>query len=324
MPLPGKWVALTIVAVLPLAAPQQPAAFFNAQNPRMESRIFGASANFRNQALEVNRARYPEPFRLLIAGDDHAAGCGWKSYPPHYSYQNCSAEFDEGFRIGVVNQIRAATGFEINTVGSQEGPLAAPAFARRHEGRPGLRIDEVAAAVDWKGLAPDVILLLVGTNDVLQLDTAAAMEARYEAMLVAIYAQVPNARVIVGSTLDMTGSASAEVRHNLKLFRRLLPVLVARRRAAMMEVFFVETASLGLCGIGSGTVVPSKVPKCSTGEQNPTVAGYASLAALFSSALEEAFALDGNCRFHPLCQDTEVRKWRNQIDGGLRVVSSYS
>ena len=320
----GVRLLMVLMVSVIIDAQQRGDAFFRFQNPRMESRVFGASANFRNQALEGTPARYPEPFRLLLAGDDHVHGCGFKSYPPDYTFANCS-DLDEGFRVSLVRQIRAATGFEINAVGSRRHPAGAEAALSQHEGRPGLRIDEVAEQVDWEGLAPDIVVLLAGRNDVAQHNTAAAMERSYEAMLVRIQAALPNARTVVASVLDLGGSTGPELRHNLRLFNRILPALVGRRRdVSKMDAFYVDLSSLGLCKDGSGVRAGSVVPQCTAGEQNPTGVGYATLANRLSAALEEVFALDGNCRFHPQCQDAEVRKWRNQIDGGLRVVSRYS
>jgi hypothetical protein len=297
---------------------------FGFQNPRMESRVFGAAANIRNQALEGTPARYPGPFRLLVAGDDHVHGCGFKSFPPLYSYANCS-DLDEGFRVSLVKQVREATSYEVHAVGSRRTPASLDETLSRHEGRPGKRIDEVAALVDWAGLGPDLVVLLAGRTDLAPHDTAAAMEKRYEAMLISVQRALPNARTVVASVLDLGTGTQPEVRHNLDLFNRVLPNLVARRRsAANMDVFYVDLAPLGLCKEGSGLIAGSVVPRCTSGEQNPTGVGYGDLATRLAQSLAEVVALEGNCRFHPQCQDDEVRKWRNQIDGGLRVVSRYS
>ena len=40
-------------------------------------------------------------------------------------------------------------------------------------------------------------------------------------------------------------------------------------------------------------------------------------------AFEEIFMLDGSCVGLSRCQDSAVRDWRNQMGGGLRIVSSY-
>jgi hypothetical protein len=292
------------------------------------SRIFGASANFRNEQLEVDHTRYPEPFRFLFVGDDHSHGCGWKSYPPDYSFANCSSR-DEGFRLGAVRAIRQSAGRKIVTVGSKRNPPDGPEDSSLHESWPGLTIDELGAKVgEWPAHQPDVVLIYAGTTDIVQLDSAATMAKRYELMLEKLHEALPTARVVVCTILDQGDpTATPEMRYNLQTFNRLLPGIVERRRKAMMEVFLADVARALplLCAPGSGRVeAVGRVPLCSTSEVNPTGVGYAQVAASLQPALAQVFGLDGSCRGHPLCQDADVRLWRNQVDGGIRVVASYN
>jgi len=263
----------------------------------------------------------------LFAGDDHSHGCGWKSFPPDYTYANCSIR-DEGFRLGAIRSIRQSSGREIVTVGSKRTPPDAPEDTSRHESWPGLLINQLGAAVDWASHDPDVVLVYVGTSDLLQLRSARSMAEHYETMLEGLHAALPKARVVVCTILDQgPPTASAETRYNLRSFNRLLPGVVARRRAAMMEIFLadVATALPNLCKPGSGVVeVLGRPPLCSASEVNPTGVGYAQVAAALQPALQQVFALDGSCRGHPLCQDKDVRLWRNQVDGGIRVVASHT
>ena len=47
---------------------QRPASYFAGNKPLLESRVFGQSANFRDEKLERDKSfRYPQPWRLLIA-----------------------------------------------------------------------------------------------------------------------------------------------------------------------------------------------------------------------------------------------------------------
>lgn len=295
----------------------------------MESRIHGASANFRNEKMEMDDTRYPEPFRFLFAGDDHSHGCGWKSFPPEYSFANCSSR-DEGFRLGAIRSIRQSSGRKIVTVGSKRNPPdAAPEDVSRHDSWPGLQIYELAELVgSWAEFQPDVLVVYAGTTDLLQLNSARKMAEDYESMLVKIHEALPTARVVVCTILDQgTPTASAEMRYNLRTFNRLLPGIVERRKAAMMEVFLADVAAAlpDLCAPGSGVVeVAGRVPVCSASEVNPTGVGYAQMATALQGALQQVFGLDGSCRGHPLCQNKDVRLWRNQVDGGIRVVASYN
>ena len=245
----GRPLALLVATAL-TATGQQGANYFRGQNPLVESRIYGASANFRNRALETTATRYPEPFRLLFAGDDHSWGCGYKSYPPAYSYANCSG-LDEGYRVGTMRLLREATGINIISVGSKEAPpVREPvvyAWGNRHEALPGARVDEIAAGVDWAALGAaggvDGVVLTLGANDILQHDAARLVEARIAALLEVLQRTLPRARVVLTSVLEIgDAAADAEVRHNLRVLNRLLPATVARRRAENMEIFYVDLA----------------------------------------------------------------------------------
>ena len=86
-----------------------------------------------------------------------------------------------GYRAFLEDQL-AAGGYSFDFVGSLvEGP---PSLADKdHEGHGGLRIDQIGAQVQaWLGAAdPDVVLLMIGTNDITQnydLANAPAASAR--------------------------------------------------------------------------------------------------------------------------------------------------
>jgi hypothetical protein len=90
----------------------------------------------------------------------------------------------------------------------------------------------------------------------------------------------------------------------------------------LVDVSAPDSPVTDLCKAGSGVAVGGlvNVPQCTQGELNPTNRGYLRLAAALVPHLQKrAFEIDGSCRGRPLCQDAEVKKWRNQIDGGLRV-----
>jgi hypothetical protein len=305
---------------------QHTAEYFRGPQPKQESRIFGSSGDFRKKEYESIEPRYPEPFRFLIVGDDHAQGCGWKSFPPSYSFDNCT-EFDEGFRIELVSKIRERTGIEIETVGSFQHPKSIAATSSLHEARPGLRIDEISSAVNWQLHKPDLLLLYAGTTDILQLDSAKTMIYRYDNLLTEIRSKLPNIRVVVSSILDIGGPFSTpEMRHNIHEFNRRLSDIINQHRNKMMEVRFIDLGKLlyKVCAPGSSQLLStSNVPACSINEINPTVYGYSLMASHLSEAFDELLLLDGTCRGRPKCDETELRLWRNRIDGGLRVVASY-
>jgi lysophospholipase L1-like esterase len=91
-------------------------------------------------------------------------------------------------------------GDRIKFVGSQEnGPPELP--HRHHEGYPGWRIDELHRHVgDWLQAAqPDIILLLIGTNDIVQGYDLERAPARLDALIDDLFRHCPEVQVFVGS-----------------------------------------------------------------------------------------------------------------------------
>jgi len=244
---------------------------------------------------------------------------------PKYDFDNCT-EFDEGFRIELVQQIRQRTGIEVITVGSFHHPISMSASISRHEARPGIRIDEISTIIDWSLHSPDLILIYAGTTDIIQLDNAKTMIYKYDNLLVDLKNKLPNSRIVVSSILDQGKLSSSEMRHNIREFNRRLPDMISKHRNNMMEIRFIDigTQLYKMCAPGSGKILSnSNVPLCSTNEMNPTVYGYSQMASILSQAFDELLSLDGTCRGRPKCDETDLRLWRNRIDGGLRVVASY-
>ncbi len=104
-----------------------------------------------------------------------------------------------GYRIDLWQSLEER-GDRIEFVGSQEnGPPELP--DRNHQGHSGWRIDELHRRVgDWLDAAePDVILLLIGTNDIVQghsLDTA---PTRLDRLIDEVLRHRPQAQIFVGS-----------------------------------------------------------------------------------------------------------------------------
>jgi acyl-CoA thioesterase-1 len=82
-----------------------------------------------------------------------------------------------GYRTAFADAARRAH-FSFTFVGSQEN-------GGRHEGHPGWRIRQLQASVDgWLAESrPDLILLLIGTNDILMEDDLAHAPARLSALI---------------------------------------------------------------------------------------------------------------------------------------------
>jgi len=104
-----------------------------------------------------------------------------------------------GYRIDLWRALQER-GDRLEFVGSQEnGP---PELGdRHHEGYPGWRIDELHQEVeDWlRAAQPDIILLLIGTNDIVQGYAVERAPARLNALIDELFRHCPQAQVFVGS-----------------------------------------------------------------------------------------------------------------------------
>lgn len=104
-----------------------------------------------------------------------------------------------GYRIDLWQALHEQ-GDRLDFVGSQEnGPPELP--DRHHQGHSGWRIDELHRHVeDWLQAAqPDIILLLIGTNDIVQGYNLERAPARLDALIDDLFRHCPEAQVFVGS-----------------------------------------------------------------------------------------------------------------------------
>jgi lysophospholipase L1-like esterase len=155
-------------------------------------------------------------------------------------------------------------------VGSrQNGP--AGLGDREHEGHSGWRIDELAGAVDgWLAQhQPEIVLLLIGTNDVLQSHALAGAPARLSALLERIAARLPRARVLV-ATLPPLGKPAWQ--EQVAVLNRALPGVVDAAARAGKRVQLVDVAR-------------GMTPADLADGIHPNAAGYAKLAAAWHAAL---------------------------------------
>lgn len=172
-----------------------------------------------------------------------------------------------GYR-GPLEDLLARDGVAFDMVGSQQqGP---PWLRDRdHEGHSGWVLPQMQPLVaGWvRAARPDVVLLHVGTNDLLRGASGAQDTARLAALLDAIHA-VSDAYVIVAGVwapLPRQAGPKAD-------FARLSAQLVARLQAAGRPICYVDTARL----LGPGDMVDGL---------HADAAGYVKIAAMWESVL---------------------------------------
>lgn len=130
--------------------------------------------------------------KIMPLGDSLTAG-GYN--------QNNQWKVGGGYRVELDSLLEQAK-FDFVFVGTlHDGP--AGFFNNAHEGHSGWRIDQLTTSVaKWlKAAKPDVILLMIGTNDIIQDYDLANVGQRFAALLSQIEKYVPNATIFAASPI---------------------------------------------------------------------------------------------------------------------------
>ena len=179
-----------------------------------------------------------------------------------------------GYRIRLEDSL-AASGHRVDFVGSlSNGPTSLA--DREHEGHSGWQIDPIAANVDrWVTRhRPDVVLLTIGTNDMLINSDVADAPRRLGALIDTIAATAPSTTVFV-STLPPLASAAQDER--VRAYNAAIPGIVSDKAAQGKRVRLVDVNPALTAGDLADGIHPSAV-------------GYDKMAAVWHAALSSAFA----------------------------------
>ncbi|MEF2277743.1 GDSL-type esterase/lipase family protein [Deinococcus sp. YIM 134068] len=174
-----------------------------------------------------------------------------------------------GYRIPLYSKLSTRVP-RPDLVGSQQnGPTTLG--DRDHEGYSGKRIDEIAAGVNgWlDAQQPDTVMLMIGTNDMIQGYDVANAPARLGALLDQMSARRPNTRILVASLPPL-----ADATHNARVqaYNAALPAVVQARANAGKKVTLVNAASaLTTADLADGV--------------HPNEGGYGKLANVWYDAL---------------------------------------
>lgn len=146
------------------------------------------------------------------------------------------------YRIQLWNNV-SADGLKIDFVGSQfNGSQSLD--DKNHEGHGGWTIDEITNLVDrgiLKTYKPDIVLLMIGTNDALGGSSLREMYNDLSYLIDRITLQSANTQILVSSIAPIDASVRGETAANLaKDFNTLLPGLVDRKVAQGKNVSFVN------------------------------------------------------------------------------------
>jgi lysophospholipase L1-like esterase len=145
----------------------------------------------------------------------------------------------------------AADGLSLDFVGTlSNGPPELP--DQQHEGHPGWRIDEIAGNVNgWLAAAqPNIVLLLIGTNDVLQGYDLPNAPARLSALIGQINGAASQANIVVGSIPPI---ASQPYNDWAEQYNAAIPGIVSQLAGQGKPVSFVDIhAAIGLEDLSDG------------------------------------------------------------------------
>jgi lysophospholipase L1-like esterase len=171
-----------------------------------------------------------------------------------------------GYRIGLWQRF-VTDGYSVDFVGSgANGPDSLG--DRDHEGHSGWRIDQIAAKVaDWlRATNPHVVLLHVGTNDILQNYDLANAPARLAGLIDTILQHAPGVEIFVAQIAPV---ARPDAQARVRAFNAIIPGVVASKGPQVHLVDMYDVVSVADLADGI----------------HPTAAGYDKIASAWYSAL---------------------------------------
>ncbi len=206
------------------------------------------------------------------------------------SIANCEAQapplrilpLGDSLTSGTINQgayrnklytLLTDAGYNVDFVGTQTDDNNLTLPDRNHQGMGGYRIDQIRAGLSsWlsKIEDPDVVLLMIGTNDFFADSTVAEAQSRLDSLVTEIATMRPFAKIIVANLLIRTDSASAEALQSG--FNATIPGIVSNQAALGRQVSFVDMHSV---------LVPADLAE----GVHPTPSGFEKVAAAWFPAI---------------------------------------
>ncbi|WP_333770572.1 ricin-type beta-trefoil lectin domain protein [Streptomyces sp. IBSBF 2435] len=202
-------------------------------------------------------AAAPSSLRLMPLGDSITWGVG--------------SSTGDSYRSTLWNDL-AGEGHALDFVGSGRNGVMSDSD---NEGHSGWRIDQIAGITD-AALAryrPNVITLMIGTNDLNQNYQVPTATTRLRALVDRITADAPDATVLLASLIVSTNSTEEP---NRPAFNQAVPGIVQAEQAAGKHVGYVDMGALTAADLSD--------------DLHPNDGGYAKMATAFNSAVQTADA----------------------------------
>jgi len=148
----------------------------------------------------------------------------------------------------------------------------------------------------WTSLAPDVVLLMTGTNDVGQGHSNATMAADLDALLASLRTTLPRARVFITSILWLPDSQHPDFKWTIQYYNGVtIPALAASHGVTFVDIngatgmcYGPSSPLVNLCAVCNGKCggySPAACPPEGFSYCHPTAAGYSLVAGVWANAL---------------------------------------
>lgn len=170
-------------------------------------------------------------------------------------------------------------GFNIDFVGSlADGP--ADFIDREHEGHSGWRVDEISAISDsvMQKYQPDLVMMIIGTNDVVQNFDLERADQRYEVLLQKVLNGMgPNGYVLAGSLITTNNLI---FNSRLKKYNLAIQKVVNKYQRTNPRLIWVDMYSRSQIGMTT---------KDLTDGVHPTELGYQKMANVWYEDVSKLF-----------------------------------
>lgn len=170
-----------------------------------------------------------------------------------------------GYRSQLFKLVVAANK-KVTFLGSQsDGPatVSGVSFPKNHEGHDGYTVDSGFSKYGTPGISslipspafstiPDIVLLMIGTNDITSTSSPGSTSTRLDGLLGKIVAAAPNALVVVAKITPVSYSSTDLTNYNAKI-----PGIVDARVAQGQHIALVDMSAMPKSGLASDGVHPN-------------------------------------------------------------------
>ena len=227
----------------------------------------------------------PPPIRILPLGDSITDG----------------VPVAGGYRAPLY-QLLTNAGFKVDFVGTLNNNSSPQLPDPNHEGHSGYRIDQIDAGfLGWINAVadPDVILLLIGTNDYGQGQDTAHATNRLDHLISRIASTRPNAKLVVANLLLRVDNPALYTSIRTT-FNPHVPAIVAKHAALGQSVYFLDlNAALRASDLADGL--------------HPNTTGYRKMATNWFGAITNLVTPLGSTNAPVISRTTGRPGWTNVV-----------